>query len=192
MLYGDEEIIRQRVAVQKKAEHNIHNEITINNISYAFTRREFELGFSMVIPDKFKMLAPEYIERKYPYKNRPQIIMSNDDTTVTFAFDYAFLLQKKDLEIRLLEYRSIVKKLHQSNVFLAYDYLSTIDEEDCIAFFSYRSHALDGDLFNFSFFTDLPDKELFGWFTCPIELQTKWEPLVMQMIQTIKPLSLAN
>ena len=61
-------------------------------------------------------------------------------------------------------------------------------EEIEIACFDYSSSAIDANIYNLCFFTDLPNGELFGRFTCHADLRDKWEPLMRQMVQTVKRL----
>ena len=83
--------------------------------------------------------------------------------------------------------KAIVKRLHPSYVFFS-ENIHDLGDDIKVACYDYRGSALDMDIYNLTFFTDLPNGELFGWFSCPADLQEKWEPLVRQMIQTIKPL----
>ena len=185
-LFGDENIIAARVAAESVKRHSIRNNVTINGVTYQFEEREFHPEFAMVLPTCFKDLAPEYVRIKYPREDRPEIILTNADTTVNFAFSYNEA-PPESLESRLAKYRAVAKRLIPGYVFLSEKIYSLENGMD-VACYDYRLNALDADVYSLCFFTDLPDGQLFCWFTCPIELQVKWEPLVKQMIETIKPL----
>ena len=184
MIYGDEEIIRARVAAQAKKQHTIENEVTIDNVKYTFARREFEFGFSMVAPEQFEVMPEETARRKFPYEDRPVIIISSGNTRVCLAFDEDEP-QKVSLEDRLRSYKDFNKKLHPSDVFFSKTIIET-KHGLRIAYYDYRYIVIDNDIYNINFFMDLPEKELFGHFICPIDFMEKWEPLVVQMIKSIE------
>jgi len=185
-VYGDEAIIAARVAAMSAAMHSIGRPVVFEGVAYTFAQREFAAGFAMVVPECFEALDDALARLKYPDENRPRTIISNADTTINLAFDCEAVGQAS-LESRLTNYRALVKKLHPSYVFFSE---SIHDSEGGlkVACYDFRGSALDGDIYYLNFFADLPNGELFGWFSCPIESQPKWEPLVRQMIQTIVPL----
>ena len=185
-LIGDEEIIKLRVAARKAHELSNLNDIIIDGTLYQFEKREFIPDFSMVLPKSFTDLAPEYILKKYPNVNRPKLILSNHDTDVTFTFE-RLAPQTEELESRGIKYQSVIKKIHPSYNFFS-EHTYNLANGLTVACYDYQCIALDDDIYCLHFFTDLPLGELLGSFTCPIEAQEQWEPLVRQMLLTIKPL----
>ena len=184
MPYGDEEIISARVAAQKAQANSISSTVIINGAAYRFSEREFPLGFAMVVPECFDTLAPELARRKYPYEDRPRIIVSNEDTTVGLAFDIGIPAQES-LEARAAAYRSLVKHLYPSYVFFDQS-LYDLTDENKAACFDYLSHGLDSDIYNLCFIAEFREGELMGWFNCPFGYREVWENLARQMIMTIK------
>lgn len=184
MIYGDEEIIRARVAAQAKKRHNINNTVTIGGEKYTFARREFEYGFSMVVPEQFAVMSKETAKRKFPYEDRPEIIISSEDIRVCIAFNEDEP-QKTSLEERLHSYKDFNKKLHPSDVFFSKTLCETAHGVK-IAYYDYRYIVIDNDIYNINFFMDLPEKELFGHFICPVDFMEEWEPLAIQMIKSIE------
>jgi len=185
-IIGDEHIIAARVAAENVKRHSITNEVKIDGVAYRFEEREFPPYFSMVLPESFEALPFEYVKAKYPYEDRPEVILSNGDAMVNFAFD---IIPTMHIEIneRLVQYKTLIKKLHPDYVFFS-ENIERMESGPDVAYYDYRGAALDEDVYYFSFFADITDSELFGWFNCPVESQSKWEPLVRQMIKTIKPL----
>ena len=184
---GDEDIIALRVAAENVKRHSVLNKVTIGGITYQFEEREVCPYFYMVLPKTFDDLSPEYVLLKYPNVNRPKIILSNEEGTVNFAFEH-MSDSTEEMEARLTTYKAVIKKLHPSYAFFSeciYDLESGLKA----AYYDFRGIAIDDDIYCLNFFTDLPTGELFGWFTCPIDLKDKWGPLARQMIQTIKPSS---
>jgi len=186
-LVGDEHIIASRTSEKNKKRYSILNNITIDRATYQFAEREVSPYFSMVLPENFHDLAPEYILLKYPNVNRPTIILSNAEGVINFAFEHMPVNAKK-VETRLKTYKAVIKRLHPSYVFFS-ENIFKIESGQKIVCYDFRGIAIDDDIYCLNFYTDLPKGELFGWFSCPIDSQAKWEPLVRQMIRTIKPLS---
>ena len=183
-LYGDEDIIRARVAAYNAKKNVITEKVVIDGTTYQFERRVFPPDFSMVLPKSFEIMSAENVIKKYHREDRPDIILSNTETTVNIVFT-RMAIQSEKLEERLTKYIAWIKKLYPSNVF----YTERIFENyPRIACYDYRGFALDTDIYNLSFFTDLPDGELFGGFNCPIDVHENWKPLVWQMIKTLKAL----
>ena len=184
MLYGDEEIIRARVAAQEKELHTIDNEVTIDGVNYTFKRREFDYGFSMVVPEALMDMPIDIAKRKFPYENRPKTILSNSNFRVCLAFSDN-VLSSESLENRLESYKGYVKRLNVSNVSFT-DGIYRLTNGLRVAHYDYRIVLVASDVYYLTFFADLSDRELLGWFMCPIHLQEKWEPIVRQMIQSIE------
>lgn len=183
MPYGDELIIAQRLANQREKLHTIDNKVYINGIEYTFARREFEYGFSMVVPELFEEMPKEIIDRKFPSKNSPKIVITSTDNLVSLAFD-TYDMDAESIERRVTGMRAYIKRISPSNVFFT-EGIYELNNGMTVGHFDYRYPVIDGDVYNMTFITDLPDAKLIGWFICPLEMQSLWEPLARQMIKTI-------
>ena len=183
---NDIQIISSRLAAQRVERHSISNTVTIDGVTYQFEEREFHPGFSMVLPSSFEELAPEFARVKYPYEDRPETILSNEDTSVNFTFD-CLTVAPDALESRLTNYKNMMKKLHPSYTFFS-ENIYNLETDLMVACYDYQGSAIDTDIYYLTFFTDLPSGELFGCFSCPVKSQSQWAPLVREMIQTIKTL----
>jgi len=138
----------------------------------------------MVVPEAFEQMPREIAKRKFPYEDRPEIIISNSDYRVCIAFNNAEL-GSESIDSRVSSFRAYIKTIHPSNVFFIqgiYDLPNNIQ----IGHYDYRYPVVNNDLYNITFVADLPDMELLGWFICPIDVKDKWEPLARQMIQSIE------
>ena len=186
MLYGDEEIIRARVAAQAKMQHTIENKVIIEGLEYTFSSRIINERFEITIPDNFDVMPESHAIKKYPSINRPKLILTNPGSTVDIIFDFD-IPADGSLEGRIIHHRMVLKRLNPAYVFFSHRILS-LESNIAIAYFDFRSQALDVDIYNLWFLFDLPNSGIFGGFSCSIEQRNMWEPLVRQMINTIKPL----
>ena len=193
---GDEEILATRVSAQDTKKHTIFRDITINGETYQFAPREItfpsspDYRFSLVLPQNAEPLAPEYAKIKYPSESRPEIILSNDDTTLNFTFQYS-TDAIAELETRLTQYQSVLKRLNPGYAFFS-ERILELEIGLSVACFDLCGSAVDEDIYYFYFFADLPttpQAEILGTFNCPFNLREKWEPLFWQMLETIKPIS---
>jgi len=179
MQYGDEKIIAERVATAEREKLSIAKRVEINNISYEFASRSICDLFSITLPTNFEELPGNLTAIKYPSVKRPEIILSNPDSTVDMFFDCGDRDMDTSLKNRITKNRAVVKELHKSYVF------SPIKAGSILAYYDFRSHALDGDIYNLWFLADLPDNTVFGGFSCPIHWQPQWQLLIPQMLQSI-------
>lgn len=184
MEYDDEKIIQQRLALSAEKRHSIFNKVKIDGVEYTFARREFEFGFTMVVPESFETMPHEIAKRKFPYEDRPAIIISNIDSRICVAFNNTEP-QNESLEQRLSNFRAYIKRICPTSVFFSHG-ITVLDNGLNVAHYDYRYPVVDNDIYDLTFFVDLPDIELLGWFICPIEDKDKWEPLATQMIQSIQ------
>ena len=185
MIYGDEEIIKRRVAAQNAKRRSITNDVIIEGVLHRFGERGFPPYFSMVLPAAFEEMPKAYAEMKHPYENRPQTILSVPDTTVGVNFN---LMEPQPLnpDSRLMEYKAVIKRLHPGYAFFS----ESAEETESglkVCVFDYQGAAVDGDIYYMNFFFDLEEGEMFGGFNCPAEQRDGWESLVRQMIMTIEP-----
>lgn len=184
MLYGDEDIIRARVAAQSKKRHTIENEVDVDGVKYAFARRELEYGFSMIVPENFVEMPKEIAKRKFLNEDRPKIIISSNDFRVCIMFNIKEL-PSDSIESRLKNYRNFMKSLRPTNVFFSAG-ICQISDGVKIGCYDYRYTVIDNDVYNITFFMDFNDMELLGWFICPFESRNGWEPLARQMISSFE------
>lgn len=185
MQYGDEEIIRARVAAQTKKRHTINNEVSIEGEKYTFTEHTFLDSFSMVVPKNFTDLPDDLADIKYPARNRPKIILSNEPGTVNINLSHENCTGEPIAE-RAKNYRGIIKKLNPSNVFFSQGTMECNGLE--IGHYDFSSPTLGKDVYNIHIAFDISGTEMFLGFNCPVDTQKQWEPLMREMIKTIKPL----
>ena len=77
---GDEQIISAVIAAENKKRQTITSDATIDGVTYQFEKRELSLGFAIVLPKSFRELPPGLVKVKYPYEDRPKIILTDEST----------------------------------------------------------------------------------------------------------------
>jgi hypothetical protein len=183
--YDAESVIKERLAAGGRKKLSVKSDtLKIDGVAYKFVRREFAYGFSMVVPETFGEMPRETAKRMFPYEDRPEIILSDSSFRVCFAFNKTER-PAESLEDRLEGFQRYIKRICPTGVFFSEGIYRLPDGAD-IAHYDYRYPAADSDLYDLTFFTDLSDTALLGWFICPVELKDKWEPPVREMIQTVQ------
>lgn len=187
MAFMDEEIIAKRNEAREKRERNLSNEVIIDGVAYTFARRTlFDETMSVVLPDSFRNMNPEAAKLKYPSEQRPQIILCNTDGSISMAFNLTGMAVTKEEIPELAEkMRAAVKRTNPASVF---DKQEAFETESGLqaGTFDYVSYALDADIYNLFFALNLGETLLIGTFNCLAESGKEWNPLIMQMIQSIR------
>ena len=183
--YDDESIMKRRLAAHEKKRLSIKNDqVEIDGTGYTFARRKFVYGFSMIVPESFMDMPPEVAKRMFPYEDRPEIIISDSGYRICIAFN-STELESRSPEDKLSGFQGFIKRICPTSVFF-FSGIYNLSNGLKIVHYDYRYPAVDSDLYDLTFFTDLPDMELLGWFICPVALKDKWEPLIREMVQTIQ------
>lgn len=160
----------------------------VNNEFFQFTRRNFyDNKLSILIPDSFMHMPPDLAKIKYPSSDRPQIILSNIDTTVNFNFTYHVEKGSEFKDSFCPDVRDYIKlittKTNLTN--------ESIEVEDIygvnvpVSLFCYRSLAIDAAVFNINFVSCIDNYALFGLFNCSYRDSENWYPVARQMISSI-------
>jgi len=183
MAYGDEKIIAAKVANMEHAKLSIAKRVEINDIIYEFETRNIDDKFSMTLPTNFDKLPPDLAEKRYQSPSKLKTILSNPDSTVSIFFNCSDKDTATPLLERITQRKMAVKRMNQSYVF------SSVRAGSQLAYFDFRSHTIGEDMYNLWFLVDLPNNTVFGGFSCPMKLQSQWQPLVLQMLQTITALT---
>ena len=184
MEYGDEATIRHRLEASEKKSHSIYNNLEIDGVRYVFEKREFEYGFSMVVPTSFEYMTPEVARRKFPSEERPKVVISSDDSRICIALNSS-QTSHEDMDDRVTSMREYIKRVAPANVFFIQG-VYELPNKIKVGHFDYRYPAIDNDIYNITFCADLPGLELLGWFICPVQIKEKWEPLFRQIMQSIE------
>ena len=85
--YLDEIIIQQRRDLERQKHSTLDTGIYAGEELVFFEERVLsEDGTKMLLPSDFIEMPEEILKVKYPMEKRPQIIWSNEDSTIDFTF----------------------------------------------------------------------------------------------------------
>ena len=173
---------------EKRLRENIcEGPVKINSNFYEFEESEFFDGeLKMYIPNTFIDMPEEARRFKYPSEDRPDIIKCNDDGSIAITFKIIDNPLEDEYIDDLKETMVLItKKLNPSNVFFDEGILE-IDSKK-IAYYDFKSSAIDAYLYNFTFLFEFKGETFMGTFSCDYKDMREWkDDVIFQMINTIK------
>jgi len=190
MKYADESIIESMNQYKKNQYGDIYSGIYIKEELFQFERRElFDGRMSVMLPVKFIDMPLEYAKIKYPSEQRPKIIKMSEDGGVNFTFD----LLDVDFETKFVkEARDgvfhIIKSIQPANVF--YESKEEQVGDTLAGWFDFKSHAMDGKIYNIMYCMPIGGKFLQGIFNCTFTDSRLWKPIALQVINSIQDLTI--
>lgn len=181
----EQEIIRLRNAYKKKSQQNEEGfyireqHITLEK-QYVLQDR-----ICLQLPEDFEDMPLELAKIKYPSEQRPTVIKSNLKGDVNFTFQ---MLPVEVPSPHLTDFRrqmmQWIQRMQPSNVF--YEEKEIHIDTIHIAWFDYKSHALDEQLYNLMYFIPMGKETMHGVFNCRLQEAKLWHPIVMKVIESIQ------
>lgn len=189
MDYADANIISKLIKAKRRSV-NLSDTVKIGEMTYSFSLQE-PIGdkLQMILPDELQEMPPTVARDKYPSENRPSIIWTIPDGTVNFMFtptDTDISFDRYEQTAR--GFRAVLKRVYPANTFLELDVKKMGENEVPIGCFDYISFAVDSDIYNMFYITELEHKMMVGGFNCLSEHKNEWKPLLMLMFQSIRDL----
>lgn len=187
--YVDEKvryIINQVQEEQAWKGQSIYESVNINGRYYEFEGRSFfEERLKIQIPTSFVTMPLELVKLKYPSSDRPQII----ETDTNGAIDISFSLIPNHIHDEQIPevkdgMKRIFQKLNPSYLFFPEGIEMVAGKS--IGFFEFKSPTLTEPLFNVMFFIEIDGNVIMGCFNCPYEEYLLWQPIVGQILQSVR------
>jgi len=179
-------VINQAEEEQAFKEQDIYAGVIINDREYEFNARcFFDESLKIHIPTTFIEMPMELIKLKYPSSDRPQIIL----TDTNGAIDISFSLLPSDIDdSQIAEVKTGMKTMFQklNPAYLFFEEGIEMVDEKTIGFFEFKSPTLTEPLFNVMFYVEIERNIMMGCFNCPYDEHLVWQPLVRQMLQSIR------
>lgn len=188
MEHTDEKILDLMNEMEKRKEKkDIHDKaLKIGERYYEFEERKFyDDKLSIIMPKDFEEMDEKSKNFKYPSVNRPQIIKTDDTTTINITLNKVDNDLKEEWVEELTKgMKQLIKKANPTAVFYE-DGVEKVDEKN-IGYFEFKSSALDDFLYNLMFFLEFEEKTLMGTFSCLFSDYEDWRDIAFQMLKSIK------
>ncbi len=188
MSYVDEKILDFINQAEKELiEQNIcEGPVKVGKKEYEFKENSFYDGkLSMYIPDEFIDMPENMKNIKYPSNQRPEIIKMDETGTTNIMLNRIDnQLDEDQVEDLKDAMKALLKKMNPSNVFFT-DGVESIDGKN-IAYFEFKSPAIDVAIYNLMFFLEFKGKTVMGTFCCIYDEYKNWRDIAFQVMKTIK------
>lgn len=162
-------------------------QVKVNDCFYEFEENEFFDGaLKMFIPNTFFDMPMEARKFKYPSESRPEIIKCNETGGIAITLQIIDSPLNDEYVEKLKDMMILInKKLNPANIFFDEGVIEVNSKN--IAYYDFKSPALDDSLYNFVFLLEFQGKTLMGTFSCGYSKHKQWkDDIVFQMIKTIK------
>ncbi|MCL2611354.1 MAG: hypothetical protein FWE02_06730 [Defluviitaleaceae bacterium] len=182
----DEQILDLRYEEKKHTLSSLEDGFYIKGELVEFQEVEIEnQNLTIYIPQDFITLPLEIARVKYPAENRPQWIKSKADTSVNICVSLLQApLDERNLQNEITNFKALIKRLNPSNEFYENEIVEL--ENFKIAWFDYKSFAIDNQMYNMMFFASVQNQMLHGVFNCLYDDFKEWKTPAIQMIKSIK------
>lgn len=183
--YLDDRILEKRERKKKESYTTLEKGIYLGGEIVHFEKRElFEL-FSIMLPDSWKQMPIECARIKYPSEFRPQFILTTADLDINIGFTaFPDTVQCDDVERLTKQISSVIHRANPNYLLYPCENLSEIDG----CWFSFRSHAMDSDLYNMILTVAVKKRIIQGSFNCPYKDYPDWKNAVVLMWNSIMEL----
>ena len=184
MGYMDEAILKRREEKKKEKYSTLEDGIYLDGEIITFSREDLFGEISVLLPNVMKQMPEEYARVKYPSEFRPQMILTTLDLSVNLGFT-VFPKELSCKDVAALAER-MMAAVHRANPdYRLYPPEELKETEGC--FFSFRSHAMDSDLYNMMLTAAVGGKLVQGSFNCYYEEHKKWKEMVRMIWESVLP-----
>ncbi len=183
MEYKDEQILKLREEEKRQQFSTLQTGIYLGGNILKFREEIFMDAFSVSLPETMKILPEEYAKVKYPSEFRPQILLSTPELEVNLGFTlFPDIPSTEELKTMGEGVMQGIKRAHPDCILYPAKYI----QEGKGYYFSFRSHALDEDIYNMSLLMQLENGLLQGSFNCLYRQHSEWKKVVVMIWETIE------
>ncbi len=137
------------------------------------------------IPKNFKIMSEELINIKYPSQRRPTLVYSNESGGINVALN---LTQNKASQQEIVAYQNNFVQTFK-NLYPSAEWkdngVKTINGKK-VGYLELVTPAIDTEIYNLIFFTDLDGKLLICTFNCTRKDINKWTPVAKEIMNSLK------
>lgn len=137
------------------------------------------------VPKGFEIMSEELMKLKYPSDRRPTLVYSDESGGINVALNLTQSQASKQLIPAYKEnFMQTFKKLYPSAEWKD-NGVKTINGKE-VGYLEFVTPALDTDIYNLIFFTDLEGKLLLCTFNCTKNSIDEWTPTAKEIMNSLK------
>ena len=187
----DEKILKAREMAQRQKNINIREEsVYIDGQFYSFRAMPIlENRVSIWVPDTFGVMPSRFVKQKYPMEERPQLVLTSQDTTINFAFNYLENqpISNEQILDATIGFQRLLKRIQPANHF--YDLKSEYEKRQCYGWFDFKSPSIYQPIYTLMVFSPIGGKLFHGIFNCPAVKMQDWKSAFLQVVHTIEEIT---
>ena len=140
---------------------------------------------SFRMPKIFSIMPAELASLKYPSERRPNIIFTDESSTINLAFNKtSHSLPDEGVAEFQENMIDVLKQAQPAAEWFDTDVIKIDDKT--VGFIEVITPAIDGEIFNLMFFVSIDGKALIGTFNCMEEDTETWRPIARAIMETIQ------
>jgi hypothetical protein len=130
-------------------------------------------------------MSEEMAKLKYPSERRPTLIYTNDEASVNVAFNQTIT---RITDNKINDFKQAVSKsfenLYPSAKWIKNNVIKINNKN--VGVLELITPALDGKVYNLTFFMEIDGKVLLSSFNCTEKQMEEWQPIAHEIMQSIK------
>jgi len=148
-------------------------------------QRVMDGKISFRMPKLFSIMPAQLASLKYPSERRPNIIYTDESSTINFAFNKTSHSLPDEGVAEFQE--NMIDVLEQAQPAAQWFDTDVIKINDkTVGFIEVMTPAIDGEIFNLMFFISIDGQALIGTFNCTEEDTETWRPIARAMMKTMQ------
>jgi len=193
MAFKDELIIKLRADAEERdrvAHIDLSKEQILYGEPYQFAPRQFFDDYvELMVPESFSLMPEDAIAEKYLAKQKPQVILTDQDYTIDITLNLLAddTLKPKQIPLCLQTLKSAIREAYPATLF--YDEGQVDANGKTIAYIDYKSASFGGAVYNIMFASAIHKRPFIGAFNCPFEQWEQWRPVILEMLKTVREIS---
>lgn len=141
----------------------------------------------ILIPTDFQRMSQEVLIQKYPSNNRPAIVFTDVTGTINLAVNHTTnRISLEQLPQALPVFANQFENLYPSIQWYRKE-VTTLNERRFVVM-EFITPAVDGEIYNLMFITELEGRLLMFNFNCTRENEGKWKTIAYQMMNSVNVL----
>lgn len=183
-MYQDEEIAKRRYWENRKKYTNVDTGIYTGDEYVEFAETRIYGNIGVILPLSYQDMDLADAKKKYPSEQRPQIIKTNSEGTINFAFNLLpEQIEADQLKAAANDFVNVMKRLYPTNLCL--DIKTGQGASLPYASIEFTSMAVNENLYNQIVLFAAEEGLLMMLFNCPFGSRTEWAGCLPQIIERL-------
>lgn len=185
-IQSEEETLTRKAAAQKSIVTQIRaGTLRMGRQTIPFENKSLlEQKVAIFLPAELTLMSAETAAVKYPSRQRPELIFTNENTTINITFNHTKTPLDDSKMVPLKDTMLQTVKRMQSSLRILEEGIQEIGGQKA-GIIEFLAPALDCRIYNLVCCTALEGRALLCSFNCMEELMESWQPVAWGIMQTL-------